>query len=61
MKKLHRMVLHMEEEEMPPKVIITPPSIDLGGVGYLRSATNVLEVRNTGKVRRNRDTCSPAD
>ena len=45
------MVLHMEEEEMPPKVTIQPGSIDLGGVGYLRSATKVLEVKNTGKVR----------
>jgi len=52
MKKNYRQVLHMEEEESPPKVSLTPSSIDFGTVGYLRSGTKVLEVRNTGKVRR---------
>lgn len=54
MKKLHRMVLHMEEEEMPARVTIEPGSIDLGGAGYLRSMRKVLEVKNTGKVGGNR-------
>jgi hypothetical protein len=61
MKKLHRMVLHMEEEEMRPMVTIEPASIDLGRVGYLRSATRMLEVKNSGKVRGNRGPCSAAD
>ena len=50
MKKLHRLVLHMEEEETPPKVNLKPTSIDFGTVGYSRSATKTLEVKNTGKV-----------
>lgn len=61
MKRLHRLVLHMEEEEMPPKVTIAPGSIDLGRVGYLRSAAKILEVQNTGKVRIDRGGCCPAD
>lgn len=60
MKKLHRQVLHMEEEESPPKVSLTPTSIDFGAVGYLRSATKALEVKNTGKVcRKKSHACSP--
>jgi hypothetical protein len=40
----------MEEEETPPKVSLKPTSIDFGTVGYLRSVTKTLEVKNTGKV-----------
>lgn len=50
MKKLNRLVLYMEEEETPPKVSLKPTSIDFGTVGYLRSVTKTLEVKNTGKV-----------
>ena len=42
----------MEEEETPPRISINPTSIDFGPVGYLRSITKTLEVRNTGKVGR---------
>jgi len=52
MRKLRRLVSHMEEEESPPKVSLKPTSIDFGTVGYLGSATKTLEVKNTGKVRR---------
>lgn len=52
MKKNYRQVLHMEEEESPPKVSLKPSSIDFGTVGYLRSVTKGLEVRNIGKVRK---------
>jgi len=50
MKKLNRLVLYMEEEETLPKVSLQPGSIDFGTVGYLRSVTRTLEVKNTGKV-----------
>ena len=50
MKKLNRLVLYMEEEETPPKIGLKPASVDFGTVGYLRSATKTLEVKNTGKV-----------
>lgn len=49
-KKLNRQVLYMEEEEALPKVSLKPASVEFGGVGYLRSATKTLEVKNTGKV-----------
>ncbi|KAF9653656.1 DNase I-like protein [Thelephora ganbajun] len=49
-KKLHRQVLYMEEEETPPKVSLKPASIDFGTVWYLRSATKTLEVKNTGRI-----------
>ena len=49
--KLYRQVLYMEEEETPPRVKLEPTSIDLGTVGYLKSATRALVVRNIGKVR----------
>lgn len=50
MKKLNRQVLYMEEEETPPKVSLKPASIDFGTVGYSRSVTMTLEVKNVGKV-----------
>lgn len=50
MKKLRRSVLYMEEEETPPKASLKPTSIDFGTVGYSRSVTKTLEVKNTGKV-----------
>jgi len=50
MKKLNRLVMYMEEEETPPKISLKPTPIDFGRVGYLRSATRTLEVKNTGKV-----------
>lgn len=40
----------MEEEETPPKVSLKPASIDFGTVGYSRSVTMTLEVKNVGKV-----------
>jgi len=49
-RKLYRQVLYMEEEETPPKVSLKPASIDFGAVGYLRSVTKTLEVKNTGRV-----------
>ncbi|KAF9788098.1 DNase I-like protein [Thelephora terrestris] len=49
-RKLHRQVLYMEEEEAPPKISLEPSSIDFGTVGYLRSVTRALEVRNIGKI-----------
>ena len=55
MKKLHRLVLYMEEEEAPPKVSLKPTSIDFGTVGYLRSAARTLEVKNIGKVSGERE------
>lgn len=43
----------MEEQETPPKVSLGPASIDFGAVGYLRSVTKTLEVKNIGKVSEN--------
>ena len=50
MRKLNRQVLYMEEQETPPKISLEPASIDFGAVGYLRSVTKTLEVKNIGKV-----------
>ena len=58
-RKLYRQVMYMEEEETPPKISLKPTSIDFGTVGYLRSASKELLVKNVGKVRLG--SFSPAD